>query len=134
MADDPRVVFLAAATWHGTLDEAEAILAAHPAIAGADIHTAAVLGDDAAVRRFLAEDPATVTATSAPYGGDALVYLCLSKYLRLDRARTPTASCGPPRRCSTRAWTPTPDSGPPARTLSARPRCAGPRASPSTRN
>jgi len=47
-----------------------------------------VLGDEAAVRRFLAQDPGNATAKSAPYGGDALNYLCLSKYLRLDRARS----------------------------------------------
>lgn len=29
-----------------------------------------------------------MTATSEPYGGDALTYLCLSKYLRLDPSRS----------------------------------------------
>lgn len=53
-----------------------------------DIHTAAILGDDAAVRRFIAQDPNQVTAPSPPYGGDALNYLCLSKYLRLDPTRS----------------------------------------------
>lgn len=75
--------------WHGTLAEAEAILAAHPDLAASDIHTAAVLGDDVAVRHFLAQDPASVNAKSPPHGGDALNYLCMSKYLRLDPARTP---------------------------------------------
>ncbi|MGH2626967.1 MAG: ankyrin repeat domain-containing protein, partial [Anaerolineales bacterium] len=89
MITDPRSAFLEAATWHGPLEPAEEILSAHPEIASADIHTAAVRGDDAAVRRFLELDPASATATSDPYGADALVYLCLSKYLRLDRARTP---------------------------------------------
>jgi len=86
--DDPRAAFIEAAIWHGTLERAEAILAAHPEIASSDIHIAAILGNDAAVRRFLALDPKNVTAKSGPYGGDALVYLCLSKYLRLDRTRT----------------------------------------------
>ena len=86
---DTRVAFIEAATWHGSLDTAEQILAAHPELPTSDIHTAAILGDDAAVRRFLAADPASVSAKSAPYGGDALNYLALSKYLRLDRARTP---------------------------------------------
>ncbi len=84
----PRQAFIEAATWHGTLDEAEAILAAHPEIAGSDIHTAAILGDDAAIRRFLSFDATNATRTSPPYGGDALVYLCLSKYLRLDPSRS----------------------------------------------
>ena len=80
--------FIEAAIWHGTLERAEAILAAHPEVATSGIHVAAVLGDDAAVRRYLAEDRASATATSPPYGGDALNYLGLSKYLRLDRSRT----------------------------------------------
>ena len=87
-SDDRRTAFLEAATWHGSLDEAEAILAAHPELSSGDIHTAAVLGDDAAVRRFLEQDPASVTAKRAPYGADALNYLGLSKYLRLDRSRS----------------------------------------------
>jgi len=87
-ADDPRVAFIRAATWHGTLDEADAILAAHPRIAGADIHVAAILGDEAAVRRWLERDPAAARAPSAPYGASALVHLCLSNYLRLDPARS----------------------------------------------
>jgi len=86
--DDPRVAFIEAAVWHGTQERAEAILTAHPEIASSDIHIAAILGDDAAVRRFLTLDPKNVTAKSGPHGGEALVYLCLSKYLRLDRTRT----------------------------------------------
>jgi ankyrin repeat protein len=85
---DPRVEFIEEATWHGTLERAEAIRREHPEVAGSDVHTAAILGDDAGVRRFLARDPANATAPSAPYGGDALNYLCLSKYLRLDPARS----------------------------------------------
>lgn len=87
-AADPREAFIEAATWHGALQRAEAILAAHAGLAGADIHTAAITGDDAAVRRFLALDPKSATAKSGPYGGDALTYLGLSKYLRLDPARS----------------------------------------------
>jgi ankyrin repeat protein len=91
MADDtdPRTAFIDAAVWHGPLEPAERILAAHPELASSDVHTAAILGDDAAVRRFLERDPSSATAASPPFGGDALVYLCLSKYLRLDRSRTP---------------------------------------------
>lgn len=72
----------------GNLESAEALLAAYPEIAGADIHTAAILGDDAAVRRFLERDPASATATGEPRGWDALTHLCFSRYLRLDRARS----------------------------------------------
>ena len=83
-----RAAFIGAATWHGSLDEAETILASHPELAGSDIHIAAILGDDEKVKNFLALDPGNATAISSPYGGDALVYLCLSKYLRLDKNRT----------------------------------------------
>ena len=85
---DVRSAFLQEAMWHGTLAAAEALLAAHPELATSDIHTAAVLGDDALVRRFLEADPSSVHAKSPPYGGDALNYLGLSKYLRLDPARS----------------------------------------------
>src|SRR5881397_3443731 len=85
---EPRDAFIEAAVGHGTLERAEAILAAHPEIASSDIHTAAILGDDEAVRRFLARDPANATAKGGPRGWDALTYLCFSKYLRLDRTRS----------------------------------------------
>ncbi len=80
--------FIQSTIWHGTLDRADAMLAAHPELATSGIHAAAILGDDESVRRFLALDPASATATAPPYGGDALNYLGLSKYLRLDRSRT----------------------------------------------
>jgi ankyrin repeat protein len=86
---NPVAAFIKAAIWHGTLDAAEAILAARPEIAQNSIHVAAILGDDAAVRRFIAADPRNATKKKEePYNGDALVYLCLSKYLRLDKTRS----------------------------------------------
>jgi Ankyrin repeats (3 copies)/Ankyrin repeats (many copies) len=72
----------------GTLAEADAILAAHPSVAASDIHTAAILGDEAAVRRFLAEDAANASAKGGPRGWDALTHLCFSRYLRLDPERS----------------------------------------------
>jgi ankyrin repeat protein len=72
----------------GTLERAEAILAAHPEIASNGIHIAAILGDDTAVSDFLALDAANATAKGGPHGWDALTHLCFSRYLRLDRART----------------------------------------------
>jgi ankyrin repeat protein len=85
---DPRAAFIEAAVWHGSLDRAQAVLSVHPEVASSDIHTAAILGDDAAVRRYLAQDPGSVAAKSEPYGADPLVYLCLSRYLRLDPSRS----------------------------------------------
>src|SRR4029079_16702720 len=87
-AIDPITAFIEAAIWHGTLEAAEAILAAHPEIPRSSVHVAAILGDDAAVRRFIAADPRNAMKKEAPYDGDALVYLCLSKYLRLDKTRS----------------------------------------------
>ena len=72
----------------GTLDEAEEILARYPDAAASSIYTAAVIADEAAVRDFLARDPANSTAKGGPRGWDALTYLCFSRYLRLDRARS----------------------------------------------
>ena len=88
-ADDPRAAFLHAALWHGKLDLAEQIRGRHPELIGSDLATAAVLGDDVGVRTFIAADRGSVTRKGPPYGGDALNYLALSKYLRLEPARTP---------------------------------------------
>jgi ankyrin repeat protein len=85
---DPRAAFLEAGIWHGSLDEPTAILAAHPEIASSDIFTAAILGDDAAVRRFLQLDPNLAASKDGPRQCDALTYLCFSKYLRLDPSRS----------------------------------------------
>jgi ankyrin repeat protein len=76
--------------WHGSgdLEAARAILAAHPDVADRNIETAAVLGDDAAVRRFLAADPTSATAKGGPREWDALTHLGFSRFLRLDPARS----------------------------------------------
>ncbi|MBV9415904.1 MAG: ankyrin repeat domain-containing protein, partial [Solirubrobacterales bacterium] len=67
----------------GTLDDADAILAAHPEVTSSDIYAAALLGDWDGVRRLLGDDPARATAPGGPYAWDALTYLCFSRYLRL---------------------------------------------------
>ncbi|SIO17458.1 Ankyrin repeat-containing protein [Singulisphaera sp. GP187] len=72
----------------GTLDEAQAILSAQPEVAGHNIFAAAVLGEVATVRRFLAIDRGNATAKGGPRGWDPLTYLCFSRYLRLDAARS----------------------------------------------
>ena len=87
MVTDSITTFIATAIWHGSLEQPEAILAAHPEIAG-NIHVAAILGHDATVRRLLAEDPQNAFRKAPPYDGAPLVYLCLSNYLRLDPARS----------------------------------------------
>ena len=72
----------------GTLDRAQRILSAHPELPAANIHAAAILGDDAAVRRFLALDSTIATSKGGPRGWDPLTHLCFSRYLRLDGARS----------------------------------------------
>ena len=83
-----RDAFIEASVWHGSLDRAATLLTSHPELARSDVHTAAILGDDVAVRRFLAIDATQATATSIPLGWDALTHLCFSKYLRLDPSRS----------------------------------------------
>jgi ankyrin repeat protein len=85
---DPRAEFIDASVWHGALDRAKEILAAHPEVASSDIYTAALIGDHEAVSRFLAVNPADATAKGGPRNWDALTYLCFSKFLRLDVVRT----------------------------------------------
>ena len=94
-ASNPVAAFIEAASVprdsshsSGTLERAEAILAAHPEVASSNIYTAAILGTAAAVRRFLALDPHNATSTGGPHNWDALTHLCFSRYLRLDRARS----------------------------------------------
>lgn len=89
MNDERRAAFIKAATWYGSLDEADQMLSAHPEIATCDIHTACITGDVAAVKQFLAEDPKNATAVSEPYGANALVHLCFSKYLQNKKDKNP---------------------------------------------
>jgi ankyrin repeat protein len=92
--DDPASAFIEAACVPrdahptGTLDEAELILARHPSVARSSIYAAALIADEAAVRQFLAHDPASATTKGGPRGWDALTHLCFSRYLRIDRARS----------------------------------------------
>jgi ankyrin repeat protein len=95
MDQDPLAAFIDAAcvpldSGHatGSLERAEAIRAMHPEVATSTIHAAAILGDDATVRRFLELDPRNATAKDGPRDWDALTHLCFSRYLRLDQARS----------------------------------------------
>jgi ankyrin repeat protein len=87
-AEDPPAEFIKASVWHGSLERAEAILAAHPELTNSSIYAAAILGDEAGVRRFLALDAANAKAKGEPLGWDALTCLCFSKYLRLKKERS----------------------------------------------
>jgi ankyrin repeat protein len=72
----------------GDLFEANALLETYPEVARSNIYTAAVLGDDAAVRNFVERDPAIAVAKGGHRGWDPLTHLCFSRYLRLDRDRS----------------------------------------------
>ncbi len=72
----------------GTLDRADAILAAYPEVSSSNVYTAAILGDAAGVRRFIARDAKSAAAKGGPNGWDALTYLCFSRYLRVDKQRS----------------------------------------------
>ena len=92
---DPVAAFIEAAcvprdSWHGseTLEQAELILARYPQVAQSNIHTAAILADESAVRGFLARDPRSATATGGPHEWDALTHLYFSRYLMRDKSRS----------------------------------------------
>jgi ankyrin repeat protein len=94
-AVDPAASFIEAAcvpldSGHnsGTLERAQSLLTEHPEVASVSIYAAAILGDDEKVRRFLELDAAAATAKGGPRGWDPLTYLCFSRYLRLDGARS----------------------------------------------
>ena len=76
----------------GTLEHANLILERYPDVAGANIFTAAILGDDARLSGFLAhnrdETRSLATTRGGPLQWDPLTYLCFSRYLRIDRARS----------------------------------------------
>lgn len=80
-----RAAFIGAAIWHGNADEADELLVKFPKLNSGDIFTAAILGDEESVAHYLAEDINNATAVAEPFGGTALTYLCLSKYLRLKK-------------------------------------------------
>lgn len=94
---DPVNTFIEVASvdrhgWHssGTLEHAELILARSPATAKANIYTAALLGDERTVRAFLEKDPLLSQARGGMHNWDALTYLCFSRYLRIDKPRSPS--------------------------------------------
>jgi hypothetical protein len=91
----------------GTLDRAEAILAAYPEVARAGIHTAAILGDRAGVRRFLALDARNATARGGRMTG-MRSRTCVSQGICDSTARGPTVSSRRRQRSWTRARTRTP--------------------------
>ncbi len=92
---DPIAAFIEAASVplegshsSGSLESAEMIRHAHADALTGDIFASSILGDDHAVRRIVLADAAAVTAAGGPRRWDPLTYLCFSRYLRLDKARS----------------------------------------------
>ena len=67
--------FLEAAT-DGRRDRAERMLALHPKIVAANLHTALVLGDADAVQARLERDPSLATKPGGPRGWQPIHYIC----------------------------------------------------------
>lgn len=84
----PRDDLLNAGFWHGAVDTAREILREHPDLPRNDLHVAAYVGDDEAVRRLVAADPAEVNAKGGPRNVEPLIYLAFSPLLRDDASRS----------------------------------------------
>jgi ankyrin repeat protein len=92
---DPMAAFIEAACVpldgshrSGTLDAAELIRHANADALARDVYASSILGDDQAVRRIVSADRAAATVAGGPRGWNPLTYLCFSRYLRLDQARS----------------------------------------------
>ncbi|AXC15139.1 Ankyrin [Acidisarcina polymorpha] len=72
----------------GTLEAANAILSNDPEVVTSSIYAAAVVGELAAVQRFLLLNSSLATAKGGPRNWDPLTYLCFSRYLRIDHGRS----------------------------------------------
>jgi ankyrin repeat protein len=73
--DDDADAFVRAATGDA-IDRARDLLARHPGIASASLHTALVLGDAAAVDARLGESPELATQPGGPRDWEPLLYVC----------------------------------------------------------
>jgi len=71
--------------------QARALLQKHPELAGATIATAAAVGDSAAARRFLNEDPGCAGRTGGPFDWEPLLYLAYSRIDSDDPRHDPLA-------------------------------------------
>jgi len=78
--------FLRCAT-AGATGRAERLLALHPRIASATLHTALVLGDATAVEDQLKNDPAIALTPGGPQNWEPLLYVCHTSMHKNDPAR-----------------------------------------------
>jgi len=92
---DPVSSFLEAASvpldaWHasGGLEDAQRLLQENPDLATRDIFAAATLGDATLVQVMIDKDPSCAVKKGGPRDWEPIVYLCFSRYLKLDRSRS----------------------------------------------
>jgi hypothetical protein len=71
----------------GATGRAERLLALHPRLATATLHTALVLGDAAAVGERLNKQPELATRAAGPQDGEPLLYACHTAKVGRDAAR-----------------------------------------------
>ncbi|HZZ41871.1 MAG TPA: ankyrin repeat domain-containing protein [Tepidisphaeraceae bacterium] len=71
----------------GNLDQADAILHETPELATADLLIAAALGNAKALETFLHQSPSALHQPAGPRNWPPLLYLCYSRYLRLQPQR-----------------------------------------------
>lgn len=85
---DPAAVdaFLRAAA-DGKMQQARALLGAHPLIPRANIYTAGVLGEAETVERMLQQDPALAVRKGGPLQWEPLLYVSVSRFHRGDPVR-----------------------------------------------
>ncbi len=69
--------------------KAQRLLAKDPALAQANIFTAAAVGDVRTVENFLNEDPQLATAKGGPRNWQPLLYLCYARIESADSAHSP---------------------------------------------
>jgi len=87
--DNAIELFIEAAVWHGTLDDAERLRIEHPSLAASSLACAAIFGDLDAIKNHIACDTTAVSAPVGRMGATPLVLLCMSKYLRFNPERSP---------------------------------------------
>jgi ankyrin repeat protein len=78
-----------AASIEGRARRAAEIVRADPGIAGRSLQAATALGDAAAVRDYLAADPAAAAAVDDERGWPPLLYACYSRWHQIDPGRAP---------------------------------------------
>jgi ankyrin repeat protein len=84
---DGRANAFVAASVHGRMHEAAAILDADPNVATRSLNAAAVLGATDQVRQMLAADPSAVVAIDDDSGWPPLLCVCYSRWHHLDPSR-----------------------------------------------